>query len=214
MPQPVSVTAIITYWPGVDLGVARRIVVVEKGIAGLDRELAVPFHRVARVDRQIEQRVLDLHRRRRMCSTGRRAIIVSISTPSPSARRSMSSMLRISRPRLTTFGASGCRRPNASSCDASFEPRDNRRDRRLQPLLGPQIASDIPDEQLKVAADDLQDVVEVVRHAAGQLADGLHLLRLAQLRLGLVRARRWRSRRALPACRWLAAERARLPCDR
>ena len=32
-----------------------------------------------------------------------------------------------------------------------------------------------------VAADDGQQVVEVVRHAAGQPADGFHLLRLAQL---------------------------------
>ena len=58
-------------------------------------------------------------------------------------------------------------------------------DRGLQPLLGARIAGDVATEQLQVAADDLQDVVEVVRHAAGELADGLHLLRLAQLRLGL-----------------------------
>ena len=31
--------------------------------------------------------------------------------------------------------------------------------------------------------NDGQDVVEIVRHAAGQLADGLHFLRLAQLLL-------------------------------
>ena len=38
--------------------------------------------------------------------------------------------------------------------------------------------------QLQIAADDLQHVVEVVRDAAGELADRLHLLRLPQLRLG------------------------------
>jgi hypothetical protein len=37
----------------------------------------------------------------------------------------------------------------------------------------------------QVAEDALQDVVEVVRDAAGELADGFHLLRLAQLRLEL-----------------------------
>ena len=34
-----------------------------------------------------------------------------------------------------------------------------------------------------VSLDDGQDVVDVVRHAGGQLADRLHFLRLAQLRL-------------------------------
>ena len=38
-------------------------------------------------------------------------------------------------------------------------------------------------QQLGIAPDDRQHVVEVVRHAAGELADGLHLLRLAQLLL-------------------------------
>ena len=39
-------------------------------------------------------------------------------------------------------------------------------------------------QQLQVAADGHQQVVEVVSNAAGQLADGLHLLRLAQRLLG------------------------------
>ena len=38
---------------------------------------------------------------------------------------------------------------------------------------------------LQVAADHLQQVVEVVRDAAGELADRLHLLRLANDGLGL-----------------------------
>ena len=57
-----SVTAIITYWPGGDLGVTRRVGVVELGVAGLDGELAVAVHRVARIDREVQQRVLDLDR--------------------------------------------------------------------------------------------------------------------------------------------------------
>ena len=110
---------------------------------------------------------------------------VSTSTPSPSARRSMSSMPRIRRPRLTTFGASGWRRPKARSCEASFEPREMAADGRLQALLGAAVALDVAGKQLQIAADDLQHVVEVVRDAAGELADRLHLLRLEQLRLGL-----------------------------
>ena len=40
-------------------------------------------------------------------------------------------------------------------------------------------------QELGPAGDDRQEVVEVVRDAAGELADGLHLLDLAQLRLAL-----------------------------
>jgi len=38
-------------------------------------------------------------------------------------------------------------------------------------------------QQIGVPEDRRQDVVEIVRHARGQLADGFHLLRLAQLLL-------------------------------
>src|SRR5208282_5210462 len=44
-------------------------------------------------------------------------------------------------------------------------------------------------DQIAIAQDDAQDVVEIMRHAAGQLADRLHLLRLAELRLELHFAR-------------------------
>ncbi len=60
---------------------------------------------------------------RRACSRGPPVMTVSISMPSPSARRSMSSSPRTKRPRFTTFGASGWRRPNASNCEASLAPR-------------------------------------------------------------------------------------------
>ena len=38
---------------------------------------------------------------------------------------------------------------------------------------------EVRQRQLAVTVDHLQQVVEVVRDAAGELADGLHLLRLA-----------------------------------
>jgi hypothetical protein len=41
-------------------------------------------------------------------------------------------------------------------------------------------------EDLRVAQDDRQQIVEVVRHAAGELADGLHLQRLLKLHLRLL----------------------------
>ncbi len=42
-------------------------------------------------------------------------------------------------------------------------------------------ASQAPAQQFQRAHDNGQHIVEVVGDAAGQLADGLHLLRLAQL---------------------------------
>ena len=67
-------------------------------------------------------------------------------------------------------------------------PRQVRRALRRRPdlldvgakgLVGLEVAAD----QLRVAQDDGQQVVEVVRDAAGEPADGLHLLRLAELLL-------------------------------
>lgn len=39
-------------------------------------------------------------------------------------------------------------------------------------------------QQVQVAGDDLQQVIEVVGHAAGEAADGFEFLRLAQLVFG------------------------------
>ena len=43
----------------------------------------------------------------------------------------------------------------------------------------------VGEQQVRIADDRLQHVVEVVRDAAGELADGLHLLRLGELLLEL-----------------------------
>ena len=44
------------------LGVAFGVVIVEECISCLDGELALTIHRIACVDRQVQQRILDLHR--------------------------------------------------------------------------------------------------------------------------------------------------------
>ena len=61
-------------------------------------------------------------------------------------------------------------------------PRPALRDR-LEVLEHGVVVADVHLRQLGVAADRRQDVVEVVRDAPGQRADGLHLLGLAQLLL-------------------------------
>ncbi len=57
--------------------------------------------------------------------------------------------------------------------------------RALDPLLQPGVAVELGPDELQVPEDDLQQVVEIVRDAAGQLPDRLHLLGLAQHGLGL-----------------------------
>ena len=62
MPVPVSVTQMQIYWPGRDLALLRRIGVVEVRVAGFDRKLAALRHRVARVDREVQDRAFELVR--------------------------------------------------------------------------------------------------------------------------------------------------------
>ena len=50
--------------------------------------------------------------------------------------------------------------------------------------FGAFIARQILLKQLQIAGDNLQKIIEVVRDAAGELADGIHFLRLAQGFLG------------------------------
>ena len=60
MPVPVSLTASITYRPGGDASVHRRVARVELDVGRLDRELAAARHRVARVDDEVHEDLLDL----------------------------------------------------------------------------------------------------------------------------------------------------------
>ena len=97
------------------------------------------------------------------------------------SRRSSFSSCRTSVLMSTTCGCSICRRLNASSCrvsDAARSPADwiSTRSCRSGSSVG-----HVVEHQVAVAENRRQQVVEVVRDAAGELADRLHLLRLAQL---------------------------------
>ena len=83
----------------------------------------------------------------------------------------------------TTTGSSGCWRAKASSCDARLAPRSTAAIAASMRLLVGLATARFWLQQLQVAADDLQHIVEVVGDAAGQLADRFELLRLVQGRL-------------------------------
>src|SRR6201991_930318 len=56
----------------------------------------------------------------------------------------------------------------------------DRFNRLAETLSCPDVAAMPPFEQFQIPAQDLQHVIEIVRHAAGQFAERLHLLRLKQ----------------------------------
>ena len=84
-----------------------------------------------------------------------------------------------------TFGASGCRRPNASSCEASLEPRFRAASAVCSRCSARRLPATSRVRSCRLPRNDLQHIVEIVRHAAGQVADRLHLLRLSKLRFGV-----------------------------
>ena len=81
-------------------------------------------------------------------------------------------------------GCSGCLRAKASRRWVSSAPRSAASSIILAIAASSRPVGDGLGQDLEGAGDDGQDVVEVVGDAAGQLADGLHLLRLAQLGFG------------------------------
>ena len=96
-------------------------------------------------------------------------------------------VVEVERPRLEHL-------PTAEGEELPGERRGARRRLAdLHDVVAPRVrGSDRVEQELDVAADGGEQVVEVVRDAAGELADGLHLLRLAELRLqlGAMRTRR------------------------
>ena len=82
--------------------------------------------------------------------------------------------------RSTTTGISVWRREKASSWRVSFSPRAGGGADRLHRLLVLGLLEPAL-QDLRVAGDDHQQIVEVVRDAAGELAERLHLLRLGEL---------------------------------
>ena len=156
--------------------------VVERRIGHFERQASGALHRVARIDRQVQDRVLEL---RRVDLGGPEAArdhhldvdlfaqraahhVFHIGQQAPDFDR-----LRFERlaPRKRQQGAGQLGAPfDAAHCV-------------LDALLDLGQAVGAARDQLQVAADDLQQVVEVVRHAAGQFADRFHLLRLLQRRL-------------------------------
>ena len=106
------------------------------------------------------------------------SMVKSILPRSEGASMSRTASMRARR--STTTGINCWRREKASNCRVSFSPRAGGGADRLDRLHLLRLAQP-PLQDLRVARHDHQQVVEVVRDAAGELADRLHLLRLGEL---------------------------------
>ena len=182
MPTPLSVTADQHVLAGLDAGVLPAIFVVEIGVAGFDGQLAAVRHGVARVEREIEQRASSSD--------------TSASTFHSPAPLIVSSSMRLAERARQQIGHADDQPVGVDRARIERLPA-REREQPLGQLRGPLGADQRVVERAfgarldhaalgdaEIADDDGQQVVEVVRDAAGQLADRLHLLRLPQRLLG------------------------------
>ena len=177
MPTPVSLTASSTFAPAAPSPRDARVLLVEVDVGGLDREPAAVRHRVARVGREVEDHALDLRAvRLDRGEAGRQphadADVVA-DDPAHHRLHAGDDLVQVEHARVQHLAA------------AEREQLAGER-RRLLGRVG-----DLADlvavlrvgareQDLGVAGDHRQQVVEVVRDAAGQPADRLHLLRLGE----------------------------------
>ena len=169
---------------GRHVGVALRVGIVERGIARFDREPAVAVHRVAGVDREIQQRVLHLERiDERIPQAARHdrldldAVAERAAEHVVEAAHEAAEIHDLRRERLTAAEREQLRSEIGAARDAR-----QRVAHALFRLLRP---GDVLGEQLQVPADHLQQVVEIMRDTTRQFADRLHFLRHAQRFLGM-----------------------------
>ncbi len=148
----------------------------------LDRELAARGHGVARVDDEVEEHLLELGAvhldRARARSEGGHELYVLADHPPEDE-------LHVAYDRAQLDDR---RREDLPPAEREELPREPRRvlERRgdvLEVLPALLVAREVAEEELRVALDDGQDVVEVVGDPSGEPPDRLHLLRLAELLL-------------------------------
>ena len=163
------------------------LLVVDHDVRRLDRDRAAARHRVARVHREVDDHLLELRRvgtnRRELRLEHRQELDVLADQAAEHHVHVGNDGIQVEHARLQHLpAAEGEQLPRQRG-----GPRGGLLDLlgvAAQPRVG--VAAD---QKLAVAGDRGQQVVEVVRDAAGEAADRLHLLRLAQLYLQLVLSR-------------------------
>ena len=188
---------ISTYWPGRELGIDAAVALVRKDVRRFDRDLAAARHRVARIDGDIDQRGFEM-------------VGVGLDLPQAGGadHRDVDRLAEGSLQKLRCRGQEfvGVERFRVERLAA--RERQQAAGQRGGPLRA---AHGIVDGALKIwtgglgdlglalrvlqiADHDHHQVVEIVRDAAAELADGFHALRGGELLL------RRRAAPAVPAC--------------
>ena len=88
--------------------------------------------------------------------------------------------------RSSTLGCNTCLRLNMSNWRVRAEARREALEICLSGLVSSGIAVVPRMQQVGVALDDGEDVVEIMGDAGGELADGFHFLRVAELGLEIL----------------------------
>ena len=149
-------------------------------VRGLDHELAAARHRVARVDGEIEDHVFDLRGidQRRPQAVAERKLDRDILAERALQDRggARDDLVEVDVARLQRLLAREGEHALGELRAARGRFVDRLHDRRELRILPDRIR-----QQLGHADDDGQQIVEIVRDAAGHLPDRFHLLRLAQL---------------------------------
>ena len=161
-------------------GVKTGITLVQRDIGGLNRELAAARHGVARIDRQIHDDLLDLAG----IGFGRAQFAPRNHDQLDVFADQASQHFEVFRDHRVQIENLGSQHLLAAEGQELAGERGGAVGGIGNFLRGPahrRIGADALQQKLAVAGDHHQQIVEVVGNAAGQAADGFHLLGLAKL---------------------------------
>ena len=166
----------------------RRIGLVEIDVAGLQQQLAVALHRIAGVDRKVDQRAAELRRIGQRRAQIRRRLDIDLDAGAERRPQQLDGVehqrVDVDAARLQRLLARERQQAVGEIGGARHRLIDHRGNVPQRRPVGHAVG-----EHFDAAGDHRENVVEVVRDAAGELADRLHLLRLAQLALGFLERR-------------------------
>ena len=165
----------------VALELIHPVALLQGDVARRQRNDAAARHRVTRVDGHVDQRELELGDVDLDRPDIRRDVALELHVAAQRADQhlvhGLDAFLEVGDHRVERL-ASRERQQLARQALAAIGGRVDRVDRLQMLRIGEPAA-----QKLRMAADDHQEIVEVVRDAAGQLAERLHLLRLRELLL-------------------------------
>ncbi|SIT41218.1 hypothetical protein BN2476_270031 [Paraburkholderia piptadeniae] len=164
------------------------IVIVEHRVGRFERQLAALRHRVPCIDGQVQNDVLQLVRVQHRIPEPTRndSLDENVLAQCPSQQiihtsEHVANIDNIRRERLAT--------PERQKMRGKFRSLFDRLHRLVKPFARPRIHAVSDRQQLEIAAQHLQHVVEIMGDPTRQLAEGLHLLRLKQFPAGLLKQR-------------------------